>query len=250
LASVVVHGKGYGDDASPRLITIEDCSFVNYRGYAVLVSPGIQMPNMPTAPEFRVEQQQLKQESSSSLSSSSSTTMTSSNLVDIDVGGGGGEDDAATVPSFNVQSSGQLYGSGDGNDGTGGNDDLDEAEMSTVILSSLRESDTTTKTTTTAAAAASRVKSVEPTHIVELSCFLGSKVGMSNVLATSSEAVGFGQRDNHVAGTVFTWASTCEGAAAEETGDDCLETGDCDGTCVEFTRGECLASRVDSGGYE
>ena len=67
--------------------------------------------------------------------------------------------------------------------------------------------------------------------------------------AEVSEAVGFG-RDNHIVGTVFTWASTCEGAAAEETGDDCLETGDCDGTCVEFTSGERLASRVDSGGYE
>ena len=122
--------------------------------------------------------------------------------------------------------------------------------MSTVILSSLRESNTTTKTITTAAATASRVKSVEPTHIVNLSCFLGSKVGMSKVLATSLEAVGFSQRDNHVAGTIFTWASTCEGAAAKETGDDCLETGDCDGTCVKFMRGECLASRVDSGGCE
>ena len=34
------------------------CSFVNYWGYAVLVSPGIQMPKMLTAPEFRVEPQQ------------------------------------------------------------------------------------------------------------------------------------------------------------------------------------------------
>ncbi len=67
--------------------------------------------------------------------------------------------------------------------------------------------------------------------------------------AEVSEAVGFG-RNNHIAGTVFTWASTCKGAAAEETGNDCLETGDCDGTCVEFTSGERLASRVDSGGYE
>ena len=174
--------------------------------------------------------------------------MKSSNPIDIDVGGGGGKDDAATVPSFNVQSLGHLYGSSDGNDGMCGNNDLDEAEMSTVILSSLRESNTTTKTTTTAAANASRVKSVEPTHIVELSCFLGSKDGMSKVLTTSSEAVGFSQHDNHIAGTVFTWASTCEGAKAEETGNDCLETGDCDGTCVKFTRGEYLASRVDSGG--
>ncbi len=113
-----------------------------------------------------------------------------------------------------------------------------------MILSSLRESNTTTKTTTTVAATASRVKSVEPTQIVELSCFLRSKVGMSNVLATSLEAVGFGQCDNHVAGTVFTWALMCKGAAAEEIGDNCLETGNCDGTCVDFTRGECLASQL------
>ena len=30
--------------------------------------------------------------------------------------------------------------------------------------------------------------------------------------------------DTHVAGTVFTWASICERATAEETGDYCLET--------------------------
>jgi hypothetical protein len=69
-------------------------------------------------------------------------------------------------------------------------------------------------------------------------------------MAEVSEVVGFGQRDYHVAGTVFIWASTCKGAAAEETGDDCLETGDCVGMCIEFMSGECLASWVDSGGYE
>ncbi len=65
-----------------------------------------------------------------------------------------------------------------------------------------------------------------PTHIVERSCFLGSRVGMSNVLATSMESVGFGQHNNLVAGTVFTWASTCKGVAAKEFGDNCLEKGD------------------------
>jgi hypothetical protein len=51
-ASVAVRGKGYGDDAGPRIISIEDCKFMNHRGYAILVSPGIQMPILPTAPEY------------------------------------------------------------------------------------------------------------------------------------------------------------------------------------------------------
>ena len=37
---------------------------------------------------------------------------------------------------------------------------------------------------------------------------------------------------------------------SQTNGDDCLETGDCDGTCVEFTSGERLASQVNSGGDE
>ena len=130
-------------------------------------------------------------------------------------------------------------------------------EVSTVIMSSPGESDTATTATAssgTSAAADAELGdeggSIEPTHIVARSCFLGSKVGMSNVLATSTESVGFGQRDNHVAGTSFTWASTCEGAAAEEFGENCLERGECDGTCVAFASGECLASRVRSGGID
>ena len=126
------------------------------------------------------------------------------------------------------------------------------AEVSTVIMSSPGGGkgghDESAATTTTTAATAGPI--IEPTHIVERSCFLGSKVGVSNVLATSTERVAFGQRDNHVSGTSFTWASTCEGAAAEKFGDDCLEGGDCDGTCVTFDGGECLASRVRSGGID
>ena len=71
-----------------------------------------------------------------------------------------------------------------------------------------------------------------PTHIIEHSCFLKSNVGMSNVLVTDAESAGCGQRDNHASGTKFTWASTCEGGVAESNGDDCLETGNCDGICA------------------
>ena len=90
----------------------------------------------------------------------------------------------------------------------------------------------------------------EPTHIVERTCFLGSNVGMSNVLVTDVDNTGFGQRDNHAKGTQFTWVSTCEGGAAEHFGNDCLETGNCDGTCVDFTSEKCLADRVNSREYE
>jgi len=93
-ASVAVRGKGYGDDAGPRLISIEDCKFVNHRGYAILVSPGIQMPVLPTAPEY--------------------------NFTPSGAGGGTEEEDQAAMPTVNLQSSGQLYGdreSGGGADG-------------------------------------------------------------------------------------------------------------------------------------
>lgn len=51
-ASVAVRGAGFGDDAGPRLITIEDCRFAAHRGYAVLVSPGIKRPDIPVVPVF------------------------------------------------------------------------------------------------------------------------------------------------------------------------------------------------------
>jgi hypothetical protein len=84
-----------------------------------------------------------------------------------------------------------------------------------------------------------------PDHLVERSCFIGSKVGMSNVLVTDIINTGFGQRDNHATGTEFSWDSKCEGAAAEELGEDCLETGECDGTCVIFDSEKCLAENLD-----
>jgi hypothetical protein len=91
-----------------------------------------------------------------------------------------------------------------------------------------------------------KVTDEPPTHLVERSCFLGSKVGMSNVLVTDLVNTGFGQRDNHATGTIFSWDSQCQGGAAEKSGDDCLEKGVCDGTCVEFTAQRCLAENMDS----
>ena len=128
-------------------------------------------------------------------------------------------------------------------------------EASTIVMSSPREGDDATATATTSTTSPYEAsglgnESMRPTHIVERTCFLGSTVGISNVLVTNADSVGFGQRDNHVVGTTFVWASTCDGAAAEEFGDDCLSTGDCDGTCVGFTSPECLASRIKSGGYD
>ena len=84
----------------------------------------------------------------------------------------------------------------------------------------------------------------EPTHIVERTCFLGSRVGMSNVLVTDVDNTRFGQRNNHAMGTEFTWASTCNGGVAESLGSDCRETGNCDGTCVQFTTKKCMADGV------
>jgi hypothetical protein len=118
-------------------------------------------------------------------------------------------------------------------------------EVSTVLVSSPQSKETTATTATT-----SSIESAMPTHIIERSCFLKSNVGVSNVLVTDADSAGFGQRDNHASGTEFTWASTCEGGVAESNGGDCLETGNCDGTCISFTSKECLASGVAGGGLE
>eukprot|EP00579_Thalassiosira_antarctica_P018956 CAMPEP_0201952162 /NCGR_PEP_ID=MMETSP0904-20121228/974_1 /ASSEMBLY_ACC=CAM_ASM_000553 /TAXON_ID=420261 /ORGANISM="Thalassiosira antarctica, Strain CCMP982" /LENGTH=182 /DNA_ID=CAMNT_0048495777 /DNA_START=153 /DNA_END=697 /DNA_ORIENTATION=- len=120
-----------------------------------------------------------------------------------------------------------------------------KVEVSTVIMASPKGSKPIPVTTTKSG----EVVGVEPTHIVERTCFLGSQVGMSNVLVTDVENTGFGQQDNHAKGTEFTWVSTCEGGAAEQFGNDCLETGSCDGTCIQFTSEKCLADRVNSREY-
>ncbi|KAL3826406.1 hypothetical protein ACHAXA_008614 [Cyclostephanos tholiformis] len=345
-ASVAMRGKGYGDDAGPRLITIEDCSFVNHRGYAIIVSPGIQMPIMPMAPEFRYTNRTAETDEGGDVGTEDASTMPSSNprgsrQLYADHGNRmvvvGGDDanrrgrrrrDRGTSDpprrrrrKLNLLDDGNMYIPPDGlvsyyDHGDSGkynyldgrrvkisrtvfsdnesyedgsvaglvtsaysitvtdclferntgksmvfvyNDDAmvddtvfveNTVDVSTIIMSSPKEESETTSTTTASDAASIVSEYIEPTHIVERSCFLGSKVGISNVLATSSETVGFGQRDNHVSGTAFTWASTCDGAAAEEFGDDCLMMGNCDGTCVEFTSPECSASRVKSGGND
>lgn len=107
------------------------------------------------------------------------------------------------------------------------------AEVSTVIMSSPKDSKPLYN----------NLGEIEPTHLVERSCFLGSQVGMSNVLATDVATTGFGQRNNHATGTSFSWISSCEGGAAEQDGEECLESGMCDGTCIQFTEGKCLADR-------
>mmetsp|Transcript_9962 Transcript_9962/g.21029 ORF Transcript_9962/g.21029 Transcript_9962/m.21029 type:complete len:203 (+) Transcript_9962:923-1531(+) len=106
-------------------------------------------------------------------------------------------------------------------------------EVSTVIMSSPKDSKPLYN----------NLGEIEPTHLVERSCFLGSQVGMSNVLATDVATTGFGQRNNHATGTSFSWISSCEGGAAEQDGEECLESGMCDGTCIQFTEGKCLADR-------
>jgi len=316
-ASVAVRGKGYGDDAGPRLITIEDCRFVAHRGYAILVSPGIQEPDMPMAPTFDFPP----------------------SVEPHSMGDNDNNNDAGIMPSFNVQNSGEIYngltngGEQSSNNSTAsgqrslnllddgekfiphdglvsyydhsvGKASLDSrrvkiiksefannivdgenvaglvtsaysltltdcffqknsakamvfiynneaiidnsvfgqniVEVSTVIMSSPKGSKPKDSTDT----------EYEPGHIIERSCFLGSNVGMSNVLVTDVENTGFGQSDNHATGTQFTWASTCEGSAAEQYGNDCLDSGNCDGTCVAFTSEKCLADRVNTREYD
>lgn len=327
-ASVAVRGNGFGDDAGPRLITIEDCRFESHRGYAILISPGIEEPDMPMAPDFDFSTSEAAKPHSLSDNDNNNDAALSSGM-----------------PSVNLQSSGQLHGGTTVEDGNGSDDsnnprrnlnllddkfiahdglisydyhttsdkvDLDArrvkiiktefanniitdenvaglvtsaysltltdcfftkntakamvfvynndaivdnsifsqntVEVSTVILASPKGSKP--MATTSASAANVGEMDVEPTHIVERTCFLGSKVGMSNVLVTDVENTGFGQRDNHATGTEFSWVSTCEGGAAEQFGNDCLESGNCDGTCVQFTSEKCMSSHVNSREYE
>lgn len=327
-ASVAVRGKGYGDDAGPRLITIEDCRFIGHSGYAVLVSPGIQQPDLPLAPEFdlpaspsssaggapgggvpeknsgadNIMAQALNVQSSGQIYAAGHNNTVRNEGANNAVGGGGGnrgrllnllDEGGKFIPrdglvSYYDHSSGKSYRDGrrvkitktefadnvvEGDKVAGlitsaysltltdcffrrnqakavvfvyNNEALvdntifaeNTVEVSTVIMASPKGS----KLLAT--------KGNEPTHIVERTCFLGSNVGMSNVLVTDVENTGFGQRDNHAKGTKFTWVSKCEGGAAERLGNDCLETGNCDGTCVEFTSERCAADGADSREFE
>ncbi|KAL7536692.1 hypothetical protein ACHAXR_007340, partial [Thalassiosira sp. AJA248-18] len=326
-ASVAVRGKGYGDDAGPRLITIEDCRFVNHRGYAILVSPGIQQPELPVAPEFEFP---MPPSSSSNNGDVPSVNLQSSGAIyshnndgTLPQDGGGndnGGNNRRRKRRLNLLDNGGKYIPRDGQvsyyDNTAGKNYHDgrrvkivktefdnniisgenvaglitsaysltlvdcffskndakamvfvynnealvdntifaenTVEVSTVIMASPKgskplveaikkkngEEDGTTLDTPV------------PTHIVERTCFLGSHVGMSNVLVTDVANTGFGQRDNHARGTKFTWTSTCEGGAAESFGHECLETGRCDGTCVQFTSEKCMSDRLNSREYE
>mmetsp|Transcript_4555 Transcript_4555/g.6628 ORF Transcript_4555/g.6628 Transcript_4555/m.6628 type:complete len:611 (+) Transcript_4555:121-1953(+) len=277
-AAVAVRGNGYGDDAGARIITIEDCKFQGHRGYAVLVSPGIQEPTLPKVPASAVV---------------ASTTQANNNInnnfgnMDETASNEGGTrklnllDGANFIPSdgkvsyydntasinyldsrrvkisktefvnnkaalnnvaglvtsaYSLTMTDCFFQSNEAkamvfaynNDALVKNAIFTEnkVEVATIILASPE---------------GSKPVSSNPTHIIEQTCFLGSSVGMSNVLVTDVDTTGFGQRENHAAGTQFSWVSNCEGAAAEKHGHECLESGKCDGTCVRFESEQCLA---------
>ena len=314
-ASVAMRGKGYGDDAGPRLITIEDCHFTNHRGYAILVSPGIQEPQLPQAPKFEfMPPNGNTNHDTNEQAEAKAQAMTAEN---------GG------IQSVDAQSSGQLYNPAsqriDANQGQGSsrrilnlldnggkfipsgglvsyyddnsarnyldgrrvkivgtefinnqawgenvaglvtsaysltlsdchfnnnnakamvfvyNDNAlvensvfaeNKVEVSTVIMASPK------------GVSQKKDATSEPTHLIERSCFLGSNVGLANVLVTDVDNTGFGQRNNYARGTQFTWVSSCEGGAAEQLGNDCLKMARCDGTCVHFTESGCKADRA------
>jgi hypothetical protein len=316
LTSIAVRGKGYGHDAGPRLITIEDCKFTYHRGYAILVSPGIQGPDLPIAPEFKNPQ------SSSSASASSSTESQSgqSSIVNEPVEGSGGSGSRTTKQrSLNLLDDGAKYIPADGQ--VSYYDQTDEnrksldghrvkiinsefvnnissdnvaglitsaysltvsnclfernsaravvfvynheaaventmfvenfVEISTVIMQTPKGQGSKTTSfknganvNNTTAAAATIISTMDAAHIVKRSCFLGSHVGMSNVLVTDATDSGFTQRDNHARGTEYTWASKCEDGAAEKVGNDCMTNANCIGKCVPFTSEECVADRA------
>lgn len=277
-AAVAVRGNGYGDDAGARIITIEDCKFEWHRGYAVLVSPGIQEPTLPKVPASAVinaAQMNNNINSGSNIMGESATNQGGArklNLLDNGAnfipsdGKVSYYDNTASInyldsrrvmitktefvnniaavnnvaglvtSAYSLTMTDCFFQNNDAkamvfaynNDALVKNTIFTEnkVEVSTIILASPEGS--------------KRISS-GPTHLIEQTCFLGSNVGMSNVLATDVETTGFGQRENHAAGTQFSWVSNCEGAAAESRGHECLETGKCDGTCVRFESEQCLA---------
>ncbi|KAL7456314.1 hypothetical protein ACHAWC_007845, partial [Mediolabrus comicus] len=278
-AAVAVRGNGYGDDAGPRIITIEDCKFQWHRGYAILVSPGIQEPTIPMVPASAFTQSNSFSGSSSSSNTGTTTAQYGNdgnrrnlNLLDnganyIDSNGKVSYyDNTASInyldssrvkisrtefvnntaamnnvaglvtSAYSLTMTDCFFQSNDAkamvfaynNEALVKNTMFTEnkVEVATIILASPK---------------GSTPVSSNPTHLIEQSCFLGSSVGMSNVLVTDVETTGFGQRDNHAAGTQFSWVSNCEGAAAEKYGHECLESGKCDGTCVKFTSETCQA---------
>eukprot|EP00956_Cyclotella_meneghiniana_P014687 scaffold22098_cov76-Cyclotella_meneghiniana.AAC.14 len=293
-ASVAVRGGGYGDDPGPRIITIEDCEFIAHRGYAVLISPGIKLPEIPVAPNGDMPEQpnygttNMNQDNGKphNYGTTGSNMNQDGNGLTRKLGLLDGEakfiSQQGSVKYFD-NSAGTNYLDGrrvkivdsefTNNDSIGdqvaglvtsaysitiskckfGNNSgkslvyvynnqalidntvfaQNSVKTATVVLKSPEGSTPKSKDDST------------PDHLVEKSCFIGSKVGMSNVLVTDIVNTGFGQRDNHATGTEFSWDSKCEGAATEENGEDCLQTGICDGTCVEFISERCLSEIHD-----
>ena len=293
-ASVAVRGGGYGDDPGPRIITIEDCEFIAHKGYAVLVSPGIELPEIPVAPKVDIPEQQdyettnVDQDTGkphnygttgSNMNQDGNGLTRKLGLLD---GGAKFISQQGSVKYFD-NSAGINYLDGRRvkivNSEFTNNDSIGD-QVAGLVTSAysltiskckfsnnsgkslvyvynnqalidntvFAQNSVKTATVVLKSPEGTKPKSKDdssPDHLVEKSCFIGSKVGMSNVLVTEIVNTGFGQRDNHATGTEFSWDSKCEGAAAEENGEDCLQTGICDGTCVEFISERCLSEIHD-----
>ncbi|KAL3804647.1 hypothetical protein HJC23_008462 [Cyclotella cryptica] len=284
-ASIAVRGGGYGDDPGPRIITIEDCAFVNHRGYAILVSPGIQRPEMPVAPQvdLSVAQSPTSGKPHNYGNTGSNMNGGTRRRRRLDLLEGNAKyisrdgtikyyDTSATMNYLDgrrvkIANSEFTDNNAMGNQIAGlitsaysltlSNCKFTNNSAKTMVYvynnHALIENTVFTQNTVQASTVVlkspvdskPKITDDPPTHLVERCCFLGSKVGMSNVLVTDVVNTGFGQRDNHATGTVFSWDSQCQGGAAEKSGEDCLESGVCDGTCVEFTAERCLAENVD-----
>mmetsp|Transcript_3459 Transcript_3459/g.5828 ORF Transcript_3459/g.5828 Transcript_3459/m.5828 type:complete len:603 (-) Transcript_3459:386-2194(-) len=278
-AAVAVRGNGYGDDAGARIITIEDCKFQGHRGYAVLVSPGIQEPTLPKVPASAVvaSTAQANNNNNNNFGNMDETASNEGGTRKLNLLDNGANfipsdgkvsyyDNTASInyldsrrvkisktefvnnkaalnnvaglvtSAYSLTMTDCFFQSNEAkamvfaynNDALVKNAIFTEnkVEVATIILASPE---------------GSKPVSSNPTHIIEQTCFLGSSVGMSNVLVTDVDTTGFGQRENHAAGTQFSWVSNCEGAAAEKHGHECLESGKCDGTCVRFESEQCLA---------
>ena len=283
-ASIAVRGGGYGEDPGPRIITIEDCEFIAHRGYAVLVSPGIELPEMPVAPKVEMPEQPGSGEPHNYGNTGYNMNQNGNGLsrkLSLLEGDAKFITQQGSVKYFD-NSVGTNYLDGrrvkivdseftDNNsigDQVAGivtsaysltmskcNFSNNSAKSMVYVYNNQALIDYTVFAQNTVKAATVVMKSPEgskpkktdesPDHLVERSCFLGSKVGISNVLVTDVINTGFGQRDNHAIGTEFSWDSTCQGAAAEGNDEDCLENGTCDGTCVEFSSERCLAENHD-----
>jgi hypothetical protein len=280
-ASIAVRGGGYGDDPGPRIITIEDCEFISHRGYAVLVSPGIELPEMPVAPMVEMPEQpgsgQPHNYGNTGYNMNQNGWDRKLNLLD---GNAKFISQQGSIKYFETAGTNYLDGrrvkivnSEFTNNNAMGDQIVgvvtsaysltmskckfsnNSAKSMVYVYNNQALIDNTVFAQNTVQSATVVLKSPDgskpkdtdesPNHLVEKSCFLGSKVGMSNVLVTDIVNTGFGQRDNHATGTEFSWDSKCEGAAAEVNGDNCLENGICDGTCVEFSSERCLAENHD-----